>query len=195
MRSEFPVPSSRFSGVRRWCLAVTAVVGFWALTAAPAVAQVIVPVEDLLADPSAFNGQTITVEGELIGDYGFRSDGTMWTQLNDDSYVQAPVVDGGELTGSNVGIGVRMPAALAQSLDPPGGYRVRGPVVQATGVWKYHDPDRQGESYLDASAVETVEQGTRLEESGNMVAIGIGVLLLAISGLLWLRYVAARDRT
>ena len=109
----------------------------------------LVPVSELLEDGARFDNVTITVEGELVGDYGFRDDGVMWTQINDDSYARDALVDGGPRTGANVGIGVRMPSALGENLDPVGGYRLEGPLVQLTGVWRYHDPNRGGESYLD----------------------------------------------
>jgi hypothetical protein len=181
---------SRVAG--RWLLAF-AVVGISTLVALPAAAQVVVSVEELEADPEAYDGETVTLQGELIGDYGFRSDGSMWTQLNDDSYVYAPVADGGDLTGPNHGVGVRMPSEIAESLDPPGGYRRRGPVVQATGVWKYHDADRGGSSYLDVSAVETVAGGEALEAGIDWWALAAGIVLLGTAAGLWVVYVRARD--
>lgn len=156
------------------------------LAATPAFAQQAptpVPVADLLEDPTGFSG-TITVVGELIGDYGFRHDGSMWTQLNDDSYTTAPVLDGGELTGGNVGVAVRIPQALADGLDPPGGYRVRGPVVRATGTWRYHDPDRLGETYIDVGSLELIEPGRVLSESPHPLALGAGIALIVIALLL-----------
>jgi hypothetical protein len=156
------------------------------LAAAPASAQQTptpVPVSDLLQDPTGFSG-TITVVGELIGDYGFRSDGSMWTQLNDDSYAAAPVLDGGELTGGNIGVAVRIPQTLAAGLDPPGGYRIRGPVVQVTGTWRYHDPDRLGETYIDVGALAVVEPGRELSESPHPLALGTGVVLIVVALLL-----------
>jgi len=148
---------------------------------------------ELLTAPRRYDGATITVEGELIGDYGFRRSGTMWTQLNDDSYAHAPVVEGGELTGSNQGIGLRMPAELADGLSPPGGYRIRGPIVRATGVWRYHDPGRQGETYLDVSSIEIVETGIKLSEGPNTPAIIAGVVLLVVALGLILKYVRPRS--
>lgn len=142
-----------------------------------------VPVADLVADPFAFEGP-IEVEGELVGDYGFRSDGTMWTQLNDDTYARDAVVDGGALSGSNVGIGVRMPAGLAADLDPPGGYRREGPLIRASGTWIVHDPDRGGETYLDIETLVVVDPGRALEEGPDWLAFGGGFALVAVAGLL-----------
>ncbi len=147
----------------------------------------LVPVSELLEDGARFDNVTITVEGELIGDYGFRDDGVMWTQINDDSYARDALVDGGPRTGANVGIGVRMPSTLGENLDPVGGYRLEGPLVQLTGVWRYHDPDRGGESYLDVAELLVLETGRRLEEGPDWTVFALGVLLLGISLVMWRR--------
>lgn len=147
----------------------------------------VVPVSDLLVDGERFDGNEITIEGELVGDYGFRHDGYMWTQLNDDSYARDALVDGGPRAGANVGVGIRMPTALGEGLAPVGGYRLEGPLVQATGVWRYHDPDRGGESYLDVSALTTIEGGRRLEEGPDWAVFAAGSLLLAVSFAMWWR--------
>jgi hypothetical protein len=160
-------------------LAVAAVGGI-------ALAQQPLPVVELLTDGAEHAGEQITIEGELVGDYGFRSDGFMWTQLNDDSYARAAIVDGGPRTGSNVGVGVRMPVELAANLDPAGGYRLEGPVVAVTGVWRFHDPARGGESYLDVADISVVEPGRRLQEGPDWVVFSIGVALLATAAVLWI---------
>ncbi len=143
-----------------------------------------VSLEALLLAPEAFQGE-ITVTGELVGDYGRRGDGWVWAQLNDDSYAVEPVVEGGELTGGNVGIGVRIPHDLVNALDPPGGYRRRGPLVELTGTWVYHDPGRGGESYLEVEVIEMLEPGRPLSEDVAWIPYAIGALLLAVAGALW----------
>ena len=152
-----------------------------------AFAAQVVPVSDLLVDGERFDGNEITIEGELVGDYGFRHDGYMWTQLNDDSYARDALVDGGPRAGANVGVGIRMPTALGEGLAPVGGYRLEGPLVQATGVWRYHDPERGGETYLDVSALTTIEDGRRLEEGPDWAVFAAGSLLLAVSFVMWWR--------
>ena len=168
----------------------TAFVFVGVVAAVPGVAtaqdEALVPVEVLLAQAESYSGKIITIEGELVGDYGFRSDGTMWTQLNDDSYARDALVDGGSRTGGNIGVGIRMPDTLAEGLDAPGGYRLEGPLVRATGTWKYHDPDRGGESYLDVSSLEVVEVGRQLEEGPDWIVLVAGLAVLALSLGLWL---------
>jgi hypothetical protein len=174
----------------RLVLGVT--VAFLVLLAIPALGGE-VTVSDLVADGAAYSDVEITVSGELIGDYGNRRDGYTWTQLNDDAYAVAPIADGGALVGSNLGVGIRLPTELAEDLDPPGRYRTVGPLVRVTGVWKYHDPARQGETYLDVTALETVVQGRVLREPPLWWAFAVGLVLMAGSGGLWAYYTRRRD--
>ncbi len=168
----------------RRLLALLAVAVLLLAPAAPALAQV--PVGALLSDPSLYKGE-ITVQGELVGDYGYRSDGTVWTQLNDDSYAREPLLEGGRRTGGNIGIGVRIPADLVDGLDPPGGYRKRGPLVRLTGEWEFHDPNRGGESYLDVKELILIEPGREFGEGASLPALLVGAGLILAAGVLWLR--------
>lgn len=152
----------------------------------PAFAGETVTASDLIERATEFAGEEVTVEGELIGDYGLRSDGWMWTQLNGDSYVHAPIPDGGLPSGGNIGIGVRMPEALTADLDPPGRYWRRGPVVRLTGIWKYHDPERQGESYLEVETLSLVESGRPVHEPIDGASIAWGTVLIGLAAALWL---------
>jgi len=176
----------------RIALATVIVAGAFVALTGPAQA-VTVSVVELLEDAEAFAGQEVTVVGELIGDYGFRRDGTMWTQLNGDSYSIRPVVDGGPLRGSNVGIGIRMSSEVGRRLDPPGRYRRLGPVVLVTGIWKYHDPERQGETYLDVRSIVVEAPGRDLSEGPNWAVYGAGFALFAIAGVIGFVYKRERD--
>ncbi|MEN8237823.1 MAG: hypothetical protein ABFR53_01345 [Actinomycetota bacterium] len=148
---------------------------------------------DLLEDGEAFSGQEVTIVGELVGDYGFRSDGSMWTQLNSDSYALRPIVEGGPLRGSNIGVGIRMPAELARDLDPPGRYRLVGPIVSVTGIWRWHDAQRQGESYLDVASITVEARGRDLAEHPDWVVYGAAFAFAAIAGVVGVAYVRERD--
>jgi hypothetical protein len=145
-----------------------------------------VTVAELQAESPDLSGSEVNVEGELVGDYGFRGDGWMWTQLNGDVYVADPIREGGPPAGGNTAVGVRMPSDLAMGLDHPGGYHHRGPVVRLTGIWRYHDPDRHGESYLDVASLEVVQPGRELDEDIVWWTVIAGSGLLAAAGALWL---------
>lgn len=154
------------------------------LPAAPASAQEFA-VSQLLAESPELSGREITIEGELVGDYGFRGDGWMWTQLNDDVYVDHPLRDGIAPAGGNIGVGVRIPSDLAEGLDHPGGYHHRGPVVRVTGIWRHHDPDRQGESYLDVESLAVIEAGRDLDEGVVWWAVAVGSGLILTAWAIW----------
>jgi hypothetical protein len=109
----------------------------------------------------------------------------MWTQLNGDVYVHEPIREGGSPLGANTGIGIRMPIPLAEGLDPPGRYRSRGPVVLVTGTWKYHDPERQGESFLEVESLIVVEPGRHLSEDADWGVIVSGALLISGAAGIW----------
>lgn len=139
----------------------------------------------LLSSPEKFDGKQVTISGELIGDYGFRNDGHVWAQLNDDAYALAPLRDGGSLRGGNIGIAIRATADLFEGLDPPGRYRTVGPIVRVTGTWRYHDPGRGEETYLEVSTLSLLQPGRPVTESQwpGVPVIGI-LLILAAAGLL-----------
>jgi len=169
--------------MRRLRLVVMTTLFFTVSGAVAAAEEISVP--ELITNSKAWSGSEVTVEGELVGDYGFRDDGWMWTQLNGDSYVRSPIRDGGQPLGGNTGVGVRMPTPVGVGLDPPGGYRTRGPIVKVTGIWKHHDPSRQGESYLEATSIEVVEPGQGMNQEPQWIATWIGLGLLGGSVALW----------
>lgn len=166
--------------------AIVAVLLGLMMVAAPALAGQEVTVEELTTRAAELAEVEVVVEGELVGDYGFRDDGSMWTQLNGDVYATQPLREGGLASGANVGVGVRMPAEDAAGLDPPGGYRQRGPLVRVTGIWRYHDPGRRGESYLDVKSLEVVEPGRTLPERENWLTIAGGLILAVAASAIWL---------
>jgi hypothetical protein len=141
-----------------------------------------VEVADLLADQGAFDGSEVTLRGELVGDYGRRGD-WVWVQVNGDAYADEPLLLGGALAGGNLGVAARIPADLfsAARFEDAGGYRHRGPLVLLTGTWRFHDPDRTGESYLDVDVVEVVAPELPLDEGPSWVPLGIGFGLLAVT--------------
>ena len=176
----------------RRSLILTAAVVLVVIAALPvaAAAPPVVTVEELLADPAAYAAPevpAITVRGELVGDFGRRSGGVVWTQLNGDAYVDAPLLEGGDLVGRNAGIGMRIPADAWPDLDDPGGYRLRGPVVVVTGAWRYHDPGRGGESYLDVMTLVVERSAQPLHDHFDWVVCGLGAVLVVAAAVVWSR--------
>ncbi|NIA26093.1 MAG: hypothetical protein GWP04_11075 [Gammaproteobacteria bacterium] len=166
--------------------ALVLIVALLMLVASPALAAAdTVSGAKLIEDPAAFDGKQVTISGELIGDYGFRDDGTVWAQLNDDAYALSPLRDGGSLRGANTGIGIHADKALFVSLDPPGRYNRVGPLVSVTGTWRYHDAGRGGESYLEVESLDVVRPGYPVQENTRHTVVVVGVLLAMLAaGLL-----------
>jgi len=156
------------------------------VVASPAQASEEVTVSQLVTESVELSGVLVIVEGELVGDYGFRDDGSMWTQLNGDTYAQVPLLQSERPAGANVGVGIRVPAELAENLDPPGGYRNRGPLVRVTGTWVHHSDDRQGESFLRVESLEILEGGIPLHESADVWTIAVGLILIVGATMVWL---------
>ena len=154
--------------------------------ASPALAAEEATVTELISRAAEMDRSEVVVEGELIGDYGFRDDGWMWTQLNGDIYAVDPLRESERPAGGNVGIGIRIPTDLAAGLDPPGGYRIRGPLVRVTGVWKYHAVERQGESFLEVEAIEVLEPGRALVQDVNWWTIAAGLVLIGGASTIYL---------
>lgn len=93
---------------------------------------------------------------------------------------------------SRVGYSSRTGPVSVSKMDPPDGYRNRGPVVRLTGTWKYHDPHRQGESYLQVETVTVIEPGRQLQNEVDLTPAILGGFLLACAGVITL--ITALDR-
>ncbi len=155
----------------------------------PALAADPVTALDLIESSEAYSGLEVTVTGELVGDYGRRRNDSTWVQLNDDPYAFTPLREGGNLAGTNIGIGVRLPERLVSDLDPPGGYSRKGPLVSVTGIWRHHDPARGGESYLDATSLRVEEPGRPLTDDASIAPrLAAAVLLWAAFAAVWVRH-------
>ncbi len=159
--------------------------------AAPAKAQP-VDVSELDQNPLAYDGQIITLEGELIGDYGERGD-EVWVQLNDDPYTENPIPGGGVPAGGNQGIGLRIPVDIYDPdlWGPPGSARYRGPLVRVVGRFRYHAAEASGETFVQVTDIELLDPARPLPtgELGTPGRTGIALLVLAA-----IIYAAARYR-
>lgn len=151
------------------------------LVAAPALA---LDLDEILSDPEQFDGQTVQLTGEFVGDYSERTDG-YWVQLNVDGYVDAPLLETGELQGRNSGIGAFFPKELfSPTWGDPGGFRQRGPIVVVTAVFRYHDPRFQGETYLDVTDITLVEASKELAEGDGSTTIIVGLIAIGLAAII-----------
>lgn len=91
--------------------------------------------------PASHDRQLVTFEGEAVGALLAR-DGGAWTQLNDDVYAGdlGPLPSHRDFRGGNAGVGVFLPADLAEQIEHVGGPHRRGDIVAVTGTFHRVDP-------------------------------------------------------
>lgn len=156
-----------------------------AMLTVPALAES-VSITELDADPGRFDGTTVTITGEVIGDYGHASD-VVWIQLNDDAYALSPLAETGALQGTNTGLGVRLvPSLYSDDWGKPGRSGMRGPLLEITGTFKYNSDDDQGETFIDAESIVLIEPARPISATVHQrlwPAVSGSLLLLAGSGL------------
>ena len=152
-----------------------------------------VTVAELDEEPERWDGRVVTIRGEVVGDYSIRPE-HVWIQVNDDPYVDAPLVEGGPLEGGNLGIGVRMPPDIdVAGWGRPGGDEFRGPVVEVTGVFLYNEPSTGGDTFVDASDVVVLEAARMFEAPGaSTLHLALGTAMTA--GAIVIFAVARRRR-
>lgn len=148
--------------------------------ALPAGAQEEAPVSALLEHPEAYDQAVVRIVGEIVGDYGDRGD-VVWVQVNDDAYVERPLRMREGPAGTNTGIAVRYPSTLHADFGPPGGYRVRGPIVEVTGIFRDLDPGTGGLTFVDATEIRLLERAMEFErEEPDVTALVVGGVLLLL---------------
>lgn len=145
-----------------------------------------VSVAELDAEPEVWTGRDVVVTGEIVGDYSPRSD-VVWVQLNDDAYVMEPLAERGAPSGVNNGIGVRIPADLFdEAWGRPGGYDVRGPILEVEAVFRYNSPEDQGETFLDATSIRLLDPARPIDQPpASATRAAIGAALTAAAAALW----------
>jgi hypothetical protein len=57
-----------------------------------------------------------------------------------------------------------------------------------TGIWRYHDPQRGGETYLEVQSLTVIEPGRPLEEEPDWLVVIVGGSLVAAAAAGWLRW-------
>ncbi len=140
--------------------------------------------------PDRFDGQIVTYVGEVVGDVLRRSDGA-WVLMNDDPYAleQGPLDVTEQYAGSNSGLSVWLPGAMADLPDRAGNARWRGDVLHVTGVMLRSDPEDGGGLTIRATEARVVSEEIPIEDPVNVLQALVAVGLLGLAGALawWVR--------
>jgi hypothetical protein len=76
---------------------------------------------------------------------------------------------------------------------PAGRYRMRGPIVQVTGVFRYHDEATFGETFVDATTVTLLDPARETPGEQNLATWVVGFVLAAAGAGTW-RFARVRNR-
>jgi hypothetical protein len=164
------------------------------LTVALAIALMAVPARALAAEPpigadgvsltsmrDVADGAAVTFEGEVISEVMRGDGGHVWVNV----------------LSAGVGIGVWMPADLAEELRTFGDWHHTGDTVRVTGVLNHACDRHGGDLDVHASAVQVLTYGSERERQPQWwkAAAGLGGLVVAYAGLRRLRRQEERSRT
>ncbi len=139
-------------------------------------------IASLADEASVYNGQTVQVVGEVVGDKIFADNGNFWITVeavapNDSSTISAYVSD-----------------TLASKIDTYGRYGVTGTCVQVRGVYHQACDEHEGLSDLHVTNLEVSSQGFAHSDAfvaGDFVP---GILLMLAGLVVMLLFRFARER-
>ncbi|MBR5259232.1 MAG: hydrolase [Eggerthellaceae bacterium] len=140
-------------------------------------------ISDLAEADSYYNGQTVQVTGEAVGDNISASfDGKhRWItlQADDSSYAQVTVY---------------MRSDAAAAIDTFGAYGKTGSMVQVRGVFNLACSEHEGLSDIHAERVSVVKKGSVEEDVFEASDFIPGLVLCGLAGILVLVYYRMRER-
>ena len=143
---------------------------FLFITCARVAAQepVIKTVKELVNGSKTFDGQSVVIRGEAIGQVMSRGD-FAWVNVED-------------ATGQ---IGVWLSLEEAGKIGSLGNYHTKGDIVQVEGIFARADTRLQGETAVRAQTVTIIFRGEPIPHEFNMVKVEISAALLACALCLW----------
>jgi len=138
---------------------------------------------DVFADPKAYDGRTLTIRGEAIGEI-VRAQGELWVQLNDDPYTRKSIAEGGAAQGQNVSISVVLPRQDANLIEYFGDFHTKGDIIEVTGRFNAICEEHGGETDFHASSVRVVSRGYRISHPLDVPMAVASILALLLAGTL-----------
>ncbi len=135
-----------------------------------------VSVAQLIASTKEYDGKTLTIQGEAIGDVMTRGDHA-WVNI----------------LGDGVAIGVWMTDKQASQIHELGRYGSTGDILQVSGIFHRACPDHGGEADIHATTVQVLHQGSKnaIGIKPGRLAAGLG---LCVSGGLLALFWRRRER-
>lgn len=140
-------------------------------------------IADLVEADSYYEGQTVLVQGEVVGDCvndEFK-DSYCWITLQDDE--DAPNV-----------IAVYMSKSDSEIIDTYGGYETTGTQIQVTGTYHLECADHQGLSDVHVEQVSAVQEGYENTETVDNTFVVAGAAACVLGAILMGIFCICRER-
>ncbi len=119
-----------------------------------------IEINTLIEKSQAFDGQTVTVEGEAIGETMLRGE-YAWINISDNTNA----------------IGVWLKASDAQKIASFGDYRHKGDTVKITGIFSRNCTEHGGDVDIHSHSLEIIERGYNKPEEITQVKIQAALVL------------------
>lgn len=124
--------------------------------------------DELINNPSKYDGKTIVYGGEVIGDIMKRGE-----------YAWLSVSDGNA-------IGVWVPSDLLKEINFSGNYKTTGDSVEVVGIFNAACNVHGGDLDLHAQAIKKIRSGAPKEEKVNTEKRNFALILAGILLLIWI---------
>jgi len=129
-------------------------------------------INDLIEKAMAFDGQTVTITAEAIGEKMDRKDGT-WVNVTDVSNA----------------IGIWMPTQESRRISIFGNYKEKGDILEITGVFNRACKEHGGESDLHLISMRVMKSGEIVQNKISMTKLIITIVLLGTTLLFILFFI------
>ena len=141
-------------------------------------------IRELVAADASYQGDTVQVTGEVIGDALLAEEdpGMHWITLESTEQ------------NSDRAISVLVDDTALGLIDTFGGYNARGTILQVRGTFYLTCPSHEGILDIHADTVTLVERGHRIEEELKLEPFIPGIALVAVGLVLTLVYNRLRER-
>jgi hypothetical protein len=137
-----------------------------------------VKINDLIENQREFNGQVITIQGEVIGESMNRGDYS-WININD---------------GSNA-IGIWLKKSDVEKIKYYGNYKNLGDEVEIVGTFSKSCIEHGGEADIHATSILIVKEGHLVKEHIDFVKIIISIIILFITLIIYLLFLKVQNTT
>ncbi len=135
-----------------------------------------IPVRELFDNADRYEGQKVTIIGEVIGDI-MRDGKTSWVNINDGDFLIGAVI---------------LDESLLGKIKKIGRYRVHGDTVRISGFYQTHCREHLGERDIHVEALDVVTGGYELEDSIDLYEVIVSILL-AVATLIFVFHTHGRN--